>query len=64
MTDIHARMLLAKPAFVVTRIKKNGIIFVIFSHILVSSRSCSKRENAIRPYNNMMAPMVGAHRGQ
>jgi hypothetical protein len=24
MTDIHARML-AKPAFVVTRIKKNGI---------------------------------------
>ncbi|TRU87884.1 MAG: hypothetical protein EWV76_07330 [Microcystis novacekii Mn_MB_F_20050700_S1] len=25
MTDIHARML-AKPAFVVTQIKKNGII--------------------------------------
>ncbi|MFM6373118.1 MAG: hypothetical protein ACKPH1_03825, partial [Microcystis panniformis] len=32
MTDIHARML-AKPAFVVTRIKKNGILLVIFSHL-------------------------------
>jgi|GEM_PF-6676177 hypothetical protein len=32
MTDIHARML-AKPAFVVTRIKKNGILLVNFSHL-------------------------------
>ncbi|WP_216844691.1 hypothetical protein, partial [Microcystis aeruginosa] len=25
------------------------------------SRSYSKRANAIRPYNNIIAPMVGAH---
>jgi hypothetical protein len=32
---------------------------------MVSSRSYSKRANAIRPYNNIIniiAPMVGAHR--
>jgi len=31
---------------------------------LVSSSSYSKRANAIRPYNPIIAPMVGAHRGQ
>ncbi|MFN6274768.1 MAG: hypothetical protein ACK4ZI_18455 [Microcystis sp.] len=63
MTDIHARML-AKPVFVVTRLKKNGIkiedkFLKQFSHnhfcdflsFMVSSSSYSKRANAIRPYN-------------
>jgi len=31
--------------------------------LMVSSRSYSKRANAIRPYNNnIIVPMVGAHR--
>ncbi|BAG00107.1 unknown protein [Microcystis aeruginosa NIES-843] len=30
MTDIHARML-AKPVFVVTRIKKNGVMLILSS---------------------------------
>jgi hypothetical protein len=33
-----------------------------FPSPMVSSSSYSKRANAIRPYNNMIAPMVGAHR--
>jgi hypothetical protein len=33
-----------------------------FLSLMVSSSSYSKRANAIRPYNNIIAPIVGAHR--
>ena len=43
MTDIHARML-AKPAFVVTQIKKNGIspVIVIIPMLMLTQHPTDK----------------------
>jgi hypothetical protein len=51
------------PAFFIKRGDFSGASDICdFLSLMVSSSSYSKRANAIRPYNNIIAPIVGAHR--